>query len=364
VDEFTPWKQTRHATILTRGMDGHEGPYSSTCVECHSVGFDPEVASSGFDEAAARAGWTLPEPKSSNWSDMWSSAPDAARLANVQCESCHGPQGGYNVDGAHGRRRFRTSTARSSRRGSFAAEACAVCHGQGGYHVYSEWATRREDGVGHSSRAAAAVGAGATGLSTSCGRCHAAQGYTLYARLLKQGKIALNTVDSATLATVTSANVEAVTCVACHDPHDATNPDQLRFMAIPPCPVRVRRLRAGKGAVCITCHNSRNAAQIGSDSLTYLHEDGQAYNAGNPTGHSTPHVAAQVTCSSGGTRTLGASLPMTSDHAAVEDTCVSATWRSSRRRGCRAAHRFRRSTSSASIRRTCARSAPTATEAP
>ncbi|HYU15755.1 MAG TPA: hypothetical protein VEL05_06780, partial [Candidatus Acidoferrum sp.] len=71
------------------------------------------------------------------------------------------------------------------------------------------------------------------------------------------------------------------------------------------------------------CHNSRNGAQTGSDTLTYLHEDGQTYNGGNPTSYSAPHQAAQGDVFEGrNAYFMAASLPMTSRHAAVTDTCV------------------------------------------
>lgn len=321
-NQFDPWLGTRHSTLATRGMNGVEGSYSASCLECHTVGYDAAVANGGFDDAAAAAGWTLPAPSPSSWQDMWSLAPAAARLANIQCESCHGPQD----SSAHMATRDATFVNRPflSPRISFAAEACAACHGRTSHHIYSEWTTADPSGMGHSNRAGANLGAGATGLSSSCGRCHTAQGYTLYTGVLKQGKVALNGIDAATLATVTTANVEPVTCVACHDPHDATNPNQLRWYGdTPNLPAGFAGYGMGKGALCLTCHNSRNGAQTGSDTLTYLHEDGEAYNGGNPTGYSAPHQASQGDVFAGrNAYFLGASLPMTSKHAAVEDTCV------------------------------------------
>jgi predicted CXXCH cytochrome family protein len=127
------------------------------------------------------------------------------------------------------------------------------------------------------------------------------------------------------LATVTPANAEPVTCVACHDPHDATNPNQLRFFDhTPNLPSGFAGSGMGKGALCLTCHNSRNGAQTGSDTLTYLHEDGEVYNSGNPTGFSAPHQADQGDVFTGhNAYFLGAGgLPMTSKHAAIKDTCV------------------------------------------
>jgi hypothetical protein len=112
--------------------------------------------------------------------------------------------------------------------------------------------------------------------------------------------------------------------VSCHDPHDATNPNQLRFYGdTPNLPSGFAGYGMGKGAVCLTCHNSRNGAQTGSDALTYLHEDGELYNMGNPTSYSAPHQAAQGDVFTGhNAYFMGANMPMVSSHAAVTDTCV------------------------------------------
>jgi predicted CXXCH cytochrome family protein len=321
-DMFTPWLATGHATMFTRGINGAVSDhYSGACIGCHTVGHDDGIANNGFDDVAAS--WTMPGTMGpTNWDNLVAAAPAVAKLANIQCENCHGPQDSV----AH----MKTWDANQqsqpfvSPRIAYSSENCATCHGAGGHHIYSEWTTLGEGGMGHSSRVGVSHGVGSAGLSASCGRCHTAQGYTLYAGVLNQGKVALNSVPAAKLAQVTPANAEAITCVACHDPHDATNPNQLRFYGdTPNLPSGFAGAGMGKGALCLTCHNSRNGAQTGSDTLTYLHEDGEVYNGGNPTGYSAPHQADQGDVFTGhNAYFLGASTPMTSKHAAIEDTCV------------------------------------------
>ncbi|HVV81826.1 MAG TPA: cytochrome c3 family protein [Kofleriaceae bacterium] len=323
-EQFTPWAATAHATMFTRGINGVASDhYTGSCIGCHTVGWDDGVANNGFDDVAAANGWAMPGLMAAgNWDSLVATKPAVAKLANIQCENCHGPQDSV----AHTLTwdSHQTPQPFTSPRISYSAELCASCHAAGAHHIYSEWTTSADDGMGHSNRAGALLADSASGLNSSCGRCHAAQGYTLYANLLQQGKVAMTSVPAATLALVTPANVEPVTCTACHDPHDATNPQQLRFYGdTPNLPSGFAGHGMGKGALCLTCHNSRNGAQNGSDSLTYLHEDGEAYNSGNPTGYSAPHQAAQGDVFVGrNAYFMGASLPMTSKHAAVEDTCV------------------------------------------
>lgn len=325
-DKFTPWLGTQHATMFTRGINGVASDhYSGACFGCHTVGFDEGVASNGFDDQAAAMKWTMPVMGPGNWDNLVAQAPSVARLANIQCENCHGPQGLSAGD-----RLAHTQTWDANQqpqpflspRISYAAENCATCHGAGAHHIYSEWATLSTGHMGHANRDATGFAASKTGLNASCGRCHSAQGYTLYAAGLDAGRVALDSKNPL-LPTITSANVQPVTCVACHDPHDAKNPNQLRFYdTTPNLPSGFAGAGMGKGALCLTCHNSRNGAQTGSLTLTYLHEDGETYNSGNPVGYSAPHQADQGDVFLGhNAYFLEGSAPI-AKHAAIEDTCV------------------------------------------
>jgi Carboxypeptidase regulatory-like domain/Doubled CXXCH motif (Paired_CXXCH_1) len=318
-NKFTSWLATPHAGIFTEGINGGSGTTSGSCMECHTAGYDPAAASGGFDDVASTLGWTFPAPAAGKWNDV---PAELKQLANIQCENCHGPQGANHT----ATEVLGNSRSLLSPRISYSAEMCGTCHGRTSHHKYAEWATLGPDGIGHSNRAGAKLGAGATGLNASCGRCHVAQGYVTYVGQLKAGTIgSLSATNPAKpLADVTLANAEPVTCAACHDPHDATNPNHLRvFMNTPQLPSGFAVFGAGKGALCATCHNSRNGAQSGSQTLTYLHETGETYNAGNPTGYSAPHQADQSDVFFGrNAYFMAGRLPMVSRHAAVEDTCV------------------------------------------
>lgn len=317
VDEFTPWKTTGHATIFATGINGGSGTSGTSCFYCHTVGYDWGTANGGFDDLATAAGFVFPSSRvAGNWDNMLANYPTVARLANIQCENCHGPQ----TTAAHGSTGpISNLNEFASSRIRFTAEVCATCHASGaGHHIYSEWTTLSEDGMGHSNRSRAI----ASGTSAHCGRCHSAQGFPLYVDQLNAGTI--GNIASSTWSFVTAANVEPVTCTACHDPHDATNPHQLRvYNDSPLLPAGFRVAGFGKGALCVTCHNSRNGARSGSTTQTYLHEDEETYNSGNPTGYSAPHQACQGDVFAGrNAYFMGTTLPMISKHAAVEDTCV------------------------------------------
>jgi hypothetical protein len=382
LDMFTPWAGTNHAIKFAKGLVGDNGTSWSVtgCGTCHTVGYDLGVTNNGFDDLQKTAGWTMPAMSSTAWSTLASTtdAPTKAmlKMTNIQCENCHGPNG---AGGGHMAGTGSTSVGTQNQylreygnpRVSFSGETCATCHAAGtGHHLYSEWKTTDPvSGMGHSANSAT-VGAIAHALSGSgaaqtlnghCGRCHSAQGFVQYADQVTAG----NPGNLTYVAGVNASNVEPVTCTACHDPHSDKNPNQLRiFGDTPTLASGFSMAGVGKGALCMTCHNSRNGTAVVVDTTrtcttdancqnvagkpdgycaapktggatkycvtgndAWLHEDNQTYDAGkgagNPTGFSAPHQACQTDVFAGrNAYFMGNSLPMTSRHAAVEDTCV------------------------------------------
>ena len=327
INMFTPWYATAHAKIFTLGVTGGDGTRGTGCLNCHTVGYDRGTDNGGFDDLASSTSWVFPTRNASAWTNMVANFPAVAQLANIQCENCHGPQAsqGHMTTGPLGE--IASNNTFASDRISYSAELCATCHASGtGHNLYSQWNSASAEGFGHSNRSRAI----ASGKSSHCGRCHGAQGFTVYVDQLEAGVV--GSIDDVTvpagakfLSSISAANVEPVTCTACHDPHDATNPNQLRvFGDTALLPSGFQMTGVGKGALCITCHNSRNGARTGSKTATYLHEDGETYNGGNPTGWSAPHQACQSDVFAGRNAYFmgSGSLPQISRHAAVEDPCV------------------------------------------
>ena len=139
---------------------------------------------------------------------------------------------------------------------------------------------------------------GVTTVRTSCAGCHTGQGFLQwYKQLANVGggrKVGSRTLDATTLANlgwnstgtltssgatvirdaavpgvVTKANVQPQTCAVCHDPHDEGTVTTAVPGGINNAKVRVTDNTSllpggfiangvGRGALCITCHNSRN----------------------------------------------------------------------------------------------------------
>jgi hypothetical protein len=354
---FIPWEGTNHATALQRKIEGSVGPFfGESCLECHTVGYDKTANNNGFDDLEVAANWKYPSSnKPGNWSALESiqtptqGGADLADLAGIQCENCHGPQ--EAVSNA-----IHTGQATDpGARISYSEQVCASCHEEYGEHYYpSQWAEQGPSGPGGHSNRALAVSEGGGG-SDHCSRCHSAQGFKIYAQNLPSGYYAYLTSDRNPLdptypaATATNTpgtaaqlqalgmnpqSVEPQTCSACHDPHSAANPNQLRiYDAVPALPNGLTNVSGmGNGMICATCHNSRNG-----EHTDYTTQITQSVNTGTPaapvwtsTGimvngplatFTTPHTPSQTDVYFGFNAYFGARNEP-SPHMAVGDSCA------------------------------------------
>ncbi len=202
-DQFTPWKNTGHASIFSRGIDGIASDhYSGNCISCHTTGNDKTVTAvnEGFDDRATTLGWIFPTIlQPGNWDTMKVNYPELAKVANIQCESCHGPGSGHGGD-----------ISNNKIVKTFSADVCGLCHDAPTHHTKTnEWeetahahSVGEPTNLGHMNR-------------TSCAICHTAEGY-VYERI--GGKPTAAPYEDA----------HGITCAACHDPHSNQFPHQTR----------------------------------------------------------------------------------------------------------------------------------------
>jgi hypothetical protein len=196
---------------------------------------------------------------------MQANYPAVAGLANIQCENCHGPGNQHiysqNVVG--------NTNAISV---NYAAGDCSQCHDDLNGHYYSaEWNNSLH----------AAASRTPSGISRpQCVRCHTAPGFVGWATA--GGMATLNMYPTNIFwANYTSTNIMAynassptyttpqtppnttyfpITCQACHDPHNASNPHQLRMNYNVQLSDGTVVTNAGAGGFCMECHNSRNGS--------------------------------------------------------------------------------------------------------
>jgi len=152
-----------------------------------------------------------------------------------------------------------------------------------------------------------------------CGRCHTAQGFLAWIKqpdMTKyiQGAKGDATVEELRALGLTQDQAQPQTCTVCHDPHDEgtttskENNAKVRITGnTSMLPSGYQAVGVGRGAICITCHNTRNG----------LHND----KVGNPPSYSAPHVAAQGDILMG-ENAYFVTTGQRSKHALIEDTCT------------------------------------------
>jgi hypothetical protein len=302
-DMFTPWKASGHAEIFTQNLNTNP-TYGEQCFVCHSVGFNKQVSNGGFDDASDYNGFLnsglLGKPSPNDWTNMLALFPNSARMANDQCENCHGPNSGTTLhpDGILDLERINIS-----------ADVCGACHGEPLRHGrFQQW---QESAHGQFDLAIAESG------SSSCARCHTGQGFLIWISqgdLTKQIQGAKGNATTAELHAmgISPDTAQPQTCAVCHDPHQQgttsgkSNTATVRFQGDTLLlPAGFQALNVGRGAICITCHNTRNGA----------HND-----TNPPTSYSAPHTPAQ------GDVLMGENAYFVtrsrSPHSFITDTCT------------------------------------------
>ncbi|MBI4396432.1 MAG: hypothetical protein HY548_05010, partial [Elusimicrobia bacterium] len=226
-DKVTEWSNTVHAAKFQNSMETYEGLAPTPYLwQFHTVGFNEDAVNGGFDDLANTSGFTFPEG-GLTFSTFVSSEPDLAKLANIQCENCHGP--GSQHDGSPTHIAYSLSSA----------GVCGQCHIQ-----ETQWKNSAHNmtGVKHGSGAYQSAW-----LGTGCERCHSAKGFQLF---VEGGWSAL-----VSLVADAQGGFVGATCAACHDPHNAANERQLRLAGNVTMAIDGSTVNAGKAAVCYTCHD-------------------------------------------------------------------------------------------------------------
>jgi hypothetical protein len=270
--KFAAWRASGHAEIFTRCVNT-VFRYDEQCTRCHSVGFAGKIADGGITSAPDYPDFhkdatiwdlgkkpTLVIPKPTNFKYISDRYPDVARLANVQCENCHGP----NNSGAH---ENLTKTG-APERISLNPEVCGTCHDRSrGVLDYGEWYESKHSNYNLAIETGTVEKRGES--AGDCGRCHTGQGFITW---LGRGK------RTATLAVVSKGNavhdlaalglaegrVMPITCAVCHDPHASGNSFRSNREKVPVrgieadkmLPVEFISEQPGRGSLCVTCHST------------------------------------------------------------------------------------------------------------
>lgn len=271
-DVTTGYQTTAHAHAFdalnsVQSVDG-------SCLQCHTTGFDKTITAGngGFDDIAQNLGWVIALPLS------YQSLPSSLQpVANVGCESCHGP--GSTHTGSY----------------SFDTTVCAQCHDNAPFNPeYTQWLN---------SLHAQSVSPGGFDLSqpffASCRQCHWSLDI-VYTNMEGKGQVPFVTSDE-----------QPVNCIACHDPHSGANPYSLRVNdTVAIAGGSFTMTGVGEGAICMKCHTDQ------------VSDPNAAAQSGEPPFNSTAEVFAGIGGAGGYAATL---ITVNSYHAVpgnIQNLCV------------------------------------------
>jgi hypothetical protein len=284
-----PWSKTLHAQIFTSGINGGSGTTGTTCLGCHTVGYDLNntMNDGGFSYLMQQLKWSFPTTlQPGNWNNV----PTALQnVANIQCENCHGPGSEHAGNGGD-----TVAISVPPNTGQ-----CNQCHDDPTHHFKG---TSWENSM-HAVTTTDPAG------NATCVGCHTGTGF-------------IQRMEG--VSPITDTSYHPIDCAACHEPHGITQPGtthQIRNMisvtladgtTVPLTgnDSRGYPVSAGEGILCMQCHQARvNAA-------TYVdNTPGSA--------HYGPHEGPQADMLMGTNGyTYGESIPTSAHQFVVPNGCV------------------------------------------
>jgi hypothetical protein len=259
----TAWAASAHGKLfreLILAKDPREvantfGVYGTSCIKCHTTGWDPTANNNNFGYKVKQSGWDttwykglkfsapyylIPVGDSSKWTSL---SADEQKLATVGCEQCHGPAQAH------------ATSAQTSRIGmnKYQPDMCNQCHDGARRHSLGTFYLE-------SAHYELEYGAAAEGGRANCQPCHTGAGLMYYLN---------NNNDTTGIASkwVLARDAKTpISCQVCHDPHGNDNEYQLRTMTIKGDSLKggyviPAKFRSSKGNICLICHGGRYAVK-------------------------------------------------------------------------------------------------------
>jgi len=274
-DKYDEWQASGHATMYKRGITGllgvenGQGTYGDYCSKCHTTSWNPDAANGNFKYLSIQTGWdttwykpaelvdgriTIPEGDSTRWVNLVTNFPTVEKVANIGCESCHGPANDHAMTGDP------TKVDVSIEGG-----ACLQCHdAPPQYNTGTQWKASAHSTLHLSGEATA---------RTTCFPCHRGAAFVKFAKNPTNPGYDLAEDD-----------IHTISCATCHEPHTLelrlTTLDTLANGYVPESDPDVV---GGNGYLCMNCHHARensvtrvNSQQVRFRDRFYPHYSPQA----------------------------------------------------------------------------------------
>ncbi len=260
---FNSWQNTNHAQAVKIQSTTTGGHFTFSCMSCHSAGVDGAigVGNNGFFDVAKTENFTtIPTNGPGVFDTLAAKYPLSMRLAGIQCENCHGPAGQHA-----GNSGVFPVAGNNKLDQSLSPDVCGPCHTSTDRHGIGYAYT----GAAHSVSMIIGSTASSSGVYTPgsraqsldrilCARCHTSEGYINEAIGGNPQPMPAATTN------VVYANASSISCGACHDPHDGSNPMQLRAKSV--------------GEACTGCH----VVRLSTSSLHTSHQGSMLIGANLP----------------------------------------------------------------------------------
>lgn len=248
-DKFDEWRMSGHATMYKRGISGllgvqnGQGTYGDYCSKCHTTSWNPNAANGNFKFLSVQTGWdttwykpgelvdgriSIPEGDSSRWVNLVTNFQTVEKVANIGCESCHGPANDHAMTGDVTRVDV-----------SIEAGACLQCHdAPPNYNTGTQWKESHHANLTLSGEETARVG---------CFPCHRGNAFIKYTKNPDNPGYDL-----------AEDNIPTISCATCHEPHNLTiRKAQLDTLANGYNPADDPDVAGGNGYLCMNCHHAR-----------------------------------------------------------------------------------------------------------
>lgn len=309
-----------HAEIFSQNITTSYR-YEESCLACHSLGFRKAASGGIKDDPAYSAflndatlwdlGKTPPvsKPAPGHWDYIVKTYPGIARLTNVQCENCHGP----NNSEAH-----KTLKATGApERITLSADGCSTCHDESVDMSTKQWRASSHSNY-HLAIEVATVER-RDGSARDCARCHAGQGFLAWTsqrhRKQLQGKGGDASPAELSALGLTIEQVQPLTCAICHETHNAGNSFRSKTEKVPVRisddgqmhPTEFHGNTGGRGALCILCHSTASGP-YNDTALHVIHSDW------------APHAAQGDVLM--GQNAFFVEVGKNKSHSTIEDTCI------------------------------------------